>query len=342
MTVNGLVPTDELGVTLVHEHLLIDLRCWQYEPRNELQFELAARPLAMEMLGEVRRDPLVFVDNLVVDDPDLAVEEIGWFRDLGGRTVVDVTSVGLAPDPVQLREIANRSGIQIIAGCGYYVRQSHPPEVAEKAVDRLTEELLHEIDHGIGGSNIRPGVIGEIGTGEPVDPQEWKVLAAACQAQVASGLPLSVHVHPMEGWTAPEVVAFILDHGVEPQRVIVSHMDGNMDLTYQLAVAETGVYLGYDCFGLEVYFDCYGRHRCHDSERERILLQLIERGYEGQLLLSQDVCMKAQLRRYGGYGYDHVLRHVVPSLERQGVAAETIRAFLVDNPRRAFAIQTPD
>jgi phosphotriesterase-related protein len=338
MTVDGPIPVDQLGITLVHEHLLIDLRCWQNEPRTDLQRAIAEQPLAIDMLGEVRRDPLVFADNLVMDDVDLAIDEIGHFRELGGRTVVDVTCTGLAPEPLRLREIARRAGVSVIAGCGYYVSQSHPPELADKNVDTVTAELLREIDEGIGGTDVRPGVIGEIGTGEPVDPQEWKVLEAACTAQIQTGLPLSVHVHPMQGRTAPEVVAFALDRGVRPDRLIVSHMDGTMDLDYQLEVAQTGVYIGYDCFGLEVYFDCYSRYRCHDSERERLLLALLEHGYQRQLLLSQDVCMKAQLRRYGGYGYDHVLRHIVPSLEREGVTSETIDALLVDNPRRAFAI----
>jgi phosphotriesterase-related protein len=339
MTVDGPMPVDHLGITLVHEHLLIDLRCWQNEPRTDLQRTLADQPLTIEMLGEVRRDPLVFADNLVMDDVHLAIDEIGNFRELGGRCVVDVTCTGLGQDPLQLREIARRAGVAVIAGCGYYVRQSHPRELAQKDLDTITRELLRDISEGIAGTDVRPGVIGEIGTGEPVDPEEWKVLEAACVAQIETGLPLSVHVHPMQGRTAPEVVAFVLEHGVQPERLIVSHMDGTMDLQYQLEVAETGVYIAYDCFGLEVYFDCYGSYRCHDSERERLLLALLERGYERQLLLSQDVCMKAQLRRYGGYGYDHVLRHIVPSLERAGVTPETINTLLVDNPRRAFAIE---
>jgi phosphotriesterase-related protein len=341
MTVDGPVPAEALGITLVHEHLLIDLRCWQNEPRTDLQRLLADEPLRMEMLGEVRRDPLVFGDNLVIDDIHLAVEEVGHFEALGGRTIVDVTCIGLGPQPKQLKEIARRSGVKVIAGCGYYVRQSHPSVVEAKGVDALAAEFLHEIETGLGGTDVRPGVIGEIGTSEPVDPQEWRVLEAACCAQLATGLPLSVHVHPMQGRTAPEVVGFILEKGVTPSRVIVSHMDGTMDLEYQIEVAETGVYVAYDCFGLEVYFDCYGRYRCHDSERERLLLALLERGYERQLLLSQDVCMKAQLRHFGGYGYDHVLRHIVPSLERQGVTAQTLRTMLLDNPRRAFTIGNP-
>jgi phosphotriesterase-related protein len=338
MSIDGPVDPEDLGITLVHEHLLIDLRAWQHAPRTDAQKKTAGDKLAMHMLGEVRRDPYVFEDNLRMDDRALAAREIGEFVALGGRTVVDVTNKGLGQDVRALREIARAAGVRVVAGSGYYVQPSHPPEVARQSVETLAEAMLDEIVNGIDGSDIRPGVIGEIGTGDPVHADEWKVLAAACIAQRHSGLPLSVHVDPMQAWTAPDVVGRILDAGVPAAKVIVCHMDGNMDLDYQVRVAETGVFVSYDCFGLEVYFDCHGRYRCHDSERERVLLQLLARGYESQILLSQDVCMKAQLREYGGYGYDHVLRHILPSLRRQGVSEQTLSGIIIDNPARALTI----
>jgi phosphotriesterase-related protein len=292
----------------------------------------------MQMLGEVRRDPLVFDDNLIMDDVELAVEEVLGFRELSGQTIVDVTNRGLGQNVRMIREVSVRSGLHVVAGCGYYIRESHPPEVSRHNVESLAKQILVDITEGIDGSGIRPGVIGEIGTGEPVHDEEWKVIDAACIAHGRSGLPLSVHVHPMQGRTAPEVVAHILDRGVAPRKIIVCHMDGNMDLDYQLTIAKTGVWVSYDCFGLEVYFDCFGRYRCHDSERERVLLKLLEAGYSSQILLSQDVCMKAQLRRYGGYGYDHVLRHIQPSLKRQGVSDGVFRKLMIDNPRAALTI----
>jgi phosphotriesterase-related protein len=338
MTVRGPVAPSDLGITLIHEHLFIDLQCWKLAPRTDLQREYAGKPLSMEILGEVRRDPLVFEDNLFMEDVELSLTEVLEFKNLGGQTVVDVTNRGIGQNVKALLEISERSGLHIVAGCGYYIRESHPPEVSGHSVESLADALMTDIIEGIEGSGIRPGVIGEIGTGDPVHDEEWKVLDAACAAQRESGLPLSVHVYPAQGTTAPEVVAHILARGVSPRKVIVCHMDGNMDLHYQVEVARTGVWISYDCFGLEVYFDGIDRYRCHDSERERVLLRLIENGYTSQLLLSQDVCMKAQLRKYGGYGYDHILRHIIPSLQRRGVPDETIRLLMVDNPREALTI----
>jgi len=338
VTVGGPIDPDRLGVTLVHEHLLLDGRVWQQEPATLRQRALCKESIRMDFLGDVRRDALVFEDNLVLDDPELARQEVLEFRALGGSTIVDVTCCGIGRDVRSLAMIQQEAGINIIAGCGYYVQPSHPPEVSRTDVDGLTELLLLDLLKGIDGSRIRAGVIGEIGTSATVHRDEWKVLTAACAAQRESGVALSVHVHPMQGTTAPEVVGHILGQGVDPARVIICHMDGNMDLEYQLGVAETGVYISYDCFGLELYFDSLNSYRCHDSERERLLLQLLEHGYGRQLLLSHDVCYKVMLKHYGGYGYDHLLRHIVPSLCRNGVSRETIDLLLVENPRRALTI----
>lgn len=338
MTVRGPVAPGDLGVTLIHEHLFIDLRCWKDQPRTDLQRQFAASEIAMEFLGEARRDPMVFDANLMLDDPELALSEMLEFKKLGGRTIVDVTNRGLGQNAAGLLDLSERSGLNIVAGCGYYIRESHPPEVARNDVDGLTALILKDVREGIDGTGVRPGVIGEIGTGEPVHDEEWKVLDAACAAQVETGLPLSVHVYPALGRTAPEVVEHILRRGVPPEKVIVCHMDGNMDVDYQISVAKTGVWLSYDCFGLEVYFDSTGRYRCHDSERETCLLKLVEAGYEDQLVISQDVCMKIQLRKYGGYGYDHILRHIKPSLERRGLPADVFEKLSTSNPQRALTI----
>jgi phosphotriesterase-related protein len=339
MTVAGPIAPDRLGVTLTHEHLIVDTRCWQVPPRTERQREHADSKLAIEFLGDVRRDALVYSDNLHVDEPETLLRELEGFRALGGGSIVDLSVRGLGPDFAVMRDLAERSGLNVIAGCGYYVQPSHPNEMGERSETELYEELMREIEDGLDASGVRPGVIGEIGTGQPVHADEWKVLGAACEAQKSSGLALFVHVYPdSRGRTAPEVTDFILARGVDPTRVNVCHMDGYMDVDYMVDVLRRGVIIAFDGFGLECYYDSIDGYRCHDSERERCLLELLDRGYEDRLLISQDVCMKLQLQSYGGYGFDHILRNIVPSLERHGVGPETIRRLMVETPRRLLTI----
>jgi phosphotriesterase-related protein len=341
-TVNGPIDPSELGITMTHEHLYCDLRCWQANPWTSLQEELADKPIAIEMLGELRRDALVFRDNLLLEDESVALDELRDLMGVGGTALVELTVNGLEPRANQLRTLADELDLHILSGCGHYIKDSHPQSVETTSVDSLTEALLEEIDAGIGESGVRPGVIGEIGTGQPVHRDEWKVLEAACQAQRASGLPMFVHVYPMaDGRTAPEVVQFALDLGVTATRINICHMDGQLDLAYLMSVLDMGVVISFDTFGLEAYYDSIDRRSSFDADREAALIALLERGYGRQLLISQDVCMKMQLRRYGGQGYSHILRHVVPSLKRHGVGGELIDMLLRENPARFLTVERP-
>ena len=183
-------------------------------------------------------------------------------------------------------------------------------------------------------------MLGEIGISQPGHPDEWKVLTAACRAQKQTGLGL--YIHPYFGQNsriAPDIVKYVLDEGVDPGRVNICHMDGHMNLAYQRRVADMGVWISFDTFGLEVYYESMSfNHNCHDSQRERHLLELLDLGYASQILISQDVCMKMQTLRYGGYGYAHLLRHIIPSLKHKGVDDETVRTLMVDNPRRFVTV----
>lgn len=340
-TIDGLVPVTDLGIVLAHEHLSLDLRSWQAAPASSDEQKLADAPLTMPILGEVRRNPLMSIDNLILDDEKAIIDDLRDFRSLGGRTVVDLTVRGLSPRIDSVRRIAHEADVHVIAGCGYYIRDSHPREVAADSVESLTDRIVREVIEGFcDGSGVLPGVIGEIGTSQPVHPAEWKVLEAACRAQRQTGLPLFVHVYPMSPTanTAPEVARFILERGVEPSRTVLCHMDAYPNATDILDVAALGMYISFDGFGLESYYTATDEYRIRDFERETHILKLLEAGHEERLLISQDVCMKMQLRKYGGCGYAHILRHIVPDLKRRGVSDATLETLLVQNPARVLAI----
>jgi phosphotriesterase-related protein len=354
MTVEGPVNPENLGVTSTHEHVVIDLRSWQLAARTQRQREIAEDALRMDMLGEVRRDLLVFPDALVLGDLATQADEVRDFREAGGKTIVEVTVEGLGPNPSRIREIGRQAGVQFVVGVGYYPvphvdmypgrqRPSRPPdkEIQEQSEKDLAESMIRVITDGFDDSGIRPGIIGSFGTRQPAQADEWKILTAACSAQKETGLPLFVDSYwgPRRG-NGPEIVKHILGQGVDPGRVNIAHMDSTVDIAYQLAVLEMGVSIGIDMFGVELYYDSLmgDQHLPHDTDREYILLELIERGYESQIVLGQDVYCKIQLRRYGGYGYGHLLSHIIPSLEHQGVDQATIQRLVVENPRRLLTI----
>ena len=337
MTVTGPVSVADIGTTLVHEHIFLDMRHAYQDDNPDARYG----PPEIHMLGEWRRDYSKFPDFMVLDDIDLAISEICDFADLGGKTIVDATPIGPRPRsshlyPAGLRAVSLGAGINVIAGCGYYIQASHPEYVNASSGRSLAERIISEIEEGIEGTGIRPGVIGEIGLSQPVEPDEWMVLEAACLAQKQTGLPL--YIHPYFGARsriAPEVARFVLRNGVDPRKINMCHMDGYMNLDYQRIVADMGVFISFDNFGLENYYDSVDfSYNSHDSQRHQHLLQLLALGYGDQILVSQDTCYKTQLKRYGGYGYAHILRNIVPALRHAGVDDATLEGILVENPKQ--------
>lgn len=336
MTVRGPVDAQDLGITLMHEHLFIDLSFLRDEPAAGWQKPLVDAELTLANRGLLNLDPYVSRANLTLDGIDTAVDELRPFRELGGGCVVDLTTTGIRPQPARLREVSEQAGVHIVAGCGFYTKRSHPPEVAALPEAELLEGLLGEIAEGFGGTDVRPGIIGEIGTGSPIHPDEAKVLRVAAAAQAKTGLAINVHVaiFKREALAALDILDAA---GADLTRVVISHLDEQPDTDYHRAVLARGAYVEYDTFGSESYFDSDGTAEPSDRERVDCLIELLDAGWADRLLISQDVCTKVQLLRNGGLGYGHVLRSIVPRLRRRGVDDATVRKLLVENPARVLA-----
>jgi len=336
MTVRGPVPAPDLGITLMHEHVFIDLSFLWDAPTSEWQKPLVDAEITLANRGLLQVDPYVSRRNLLLDEFDVAVEELAPFRQLGGSSVVDLTTTGIRPQPAKLREVSERTGLHVIAGCGYYTQRSHASEVATLSESELLERLLDEIANGLGGTDVRPGIIGEIGTSSPVHADEAKVLRVAAAAQAKTGLAINVHVAIFRR-EALVVLDILEAAGADLSRVVISHLDEQPDTAYHRAILERGAYVEYDTFGSESYFDGDGSAEPSDRERVDCLIELLDAGFGDQLLISQDVCTKVQLLKYGGFGYGHILRSILPRLRRRGVGDATVRKLLVENPARVLA-----
>jgi phosphotriesterase-related protein len=320
----------------MHEHVLSDGRVWYSPPRETPPDDTA---VTIENLGFVRWNCESSEDNLILDDPEVAIAEIATVAQQGGSAIVDMTVVGLGRRVAELPDIARRSGVRIIVGCGYYVHASHPEWLESASVDELCERLLTELQTGVDGTGIRPGLIGEIGTSEKMTECEARVVRAAGRAGAETGAAVNVHLDPL-GTEAFKVLDILLDEGISSDRVILSHMDERLDPMYHQAVAETGAVLEYDTFGAEAYVSDDLRHPT-DSERCAQLVRMIEARYTSQLVLGCDLWAKFMLRQYGGMGYDHLLKRIVPFLKRRyGIDSETLDEILIENPRRL--LERPD
>jgi phosphotriesterase-related protein len=334
-TVNGEIPPSTIGVTSMHEHVLVDATVW-YRVREPADERFRDEPLTPESMPDVRWSAYSFLDNLLLEDATLATNELSAFAEAGGSTVVDMTSGGLSPDPVTLQRISERAGVNIVLGCGFYVHASHRPEICRASVDELEEMIEGEVTGGVGGTGVRPGVIGEIGMGGPPTDCEQRVLRAA--ARVAARHGMSLHIHTDGGGAhGPEHIEDCAGEGPAPDRIVCGHMDERLDSEYHRAVLATGASIAFDTFGSELNFSGLFHHPS-DRERMSALARLIDDGFADRIVVGHDVFVKAHLHALGGYGYDHLPRRVVPALTHEyGIADETIRTILVDNPRRLLA-----
>jgi phosphotriesterase-related protein len=337
-TVLGEVPPQQLGVTSCHEHLLIDATCLFYEPSEPSKRSSLGGPVTIEILGELRRDPYLSRDNLQMLDVELAAKEAAYFKGAGGGTIVDCTTIGLSRDVKALATISKATGLNIISGTGFYVDQSHPKWVKEKTADALADLMVQELTQGVEGTDgIKCGVIGEIGTGWPITTNEEKVLRAAAYAQQKTGAPLNVHPQSFEKHSH-KLLDILEDSGAKLEKVVLSHIDeAGYDPDYASSLAKRGCYVEFDTFGLEVYFDTWGAHDPSDYERVAGICELVRRGHVKNVLLGQDVYLKICLRKYGGFGFDHLLTHIVPMFRRSGLDENEINTMLVENPKRLLA-----
>jgi phosphotriesterase-related protein len=330
-TVAGPIEPDELGRTTMHEHLLIDVAAQYAAPAEPVPADLK---VSIENLGMIRWNVNAVPDNLVIDDVDLVVRELEDMQELGASGVVDLTIEGLGPRIPELIEIARRTGLHVMVGCGFYVHVSHPDWLSDASADDVAAYLTEQLRDGIGDTGVKPALVGEIGTSHPVTDRERKVVTGAARTAAAAGAAINIHLEP-RGRNALSILETIVAEGVPADRVIFSHLDEALDMPYHREIAAAGAVVEYDAFGQEWYYSPDRYKDPSDEERCEAVATLVDEGYGDQLVLACDVCMKSCLKAYGGLGVDHLFRRIVPFLEsRWGIAPETLETMLVHTPRR--------
>ena len=343
LTVTGPIDPSQLGPTLMHEHIFLYFtgvapkdgylyRTGYHRPHERItaatDLEAYHEPVSLKNLGRLRRGLLVSRDNWTQTDLDLAIEEVLHFKRWGGKSIVDVTSIGLGRDPEALRQVANLTGLNIVMGGGYYIKSLHPLDMDERTVEELAQGMIRDVTLGAEGTSIRSGIIGEIGVGgKPLSANEMKSIHASARAGRATGAPILFHAggRGEEKFTVLDAVA---SEGLDLNRVINGHAPfWNLPLSRRLL--ERGVYLEFEM--IPPYM--------HPGLRN--IVQLIQEGWAHRLLFAHDVGHKHQLKAYGGWGYSYVMEFVLPELKRQGVTDDQIEKIMVGNPRRVLTFAPP-
>lgn len=299
MTVRGPIRPDQLGITLPHEHLFLDL------------FRITR------------------VRDGLFNDEVLMTQEAARFKAAGGGTLVEVTSHGLRRNAAGMRRVAEATGLHVVMGCGWYREPYYDHEyIARRTTADLAADIVREIEEGEPGTGIRPGIIGEIGADWSwVSPAEERVHRAAARAHQRTGLAITLHA--LESPVGLQQLDLLSEEGADPRRVIVGHADTWPDPGYHEAIARRGAWVQFDTIR--------GLHPYEVEKQIRLTREFIRRGYLGQLLLSHDNCFRSHLVGYGGNGFAYIPTRFAPLLKEAGLSDEQIHVVLVDNPRRVLS-----
>jgi phosphotriesterase-related protein len=338
-TVLGLIEPGELGITLPHEHLMSDGTGWIVEPEDAFEKAMAYKPVTADILWWLTYHRFTNFDDLMCMDEDEAVEEIMHFKLAGGNSVVEMSNIGLSRSPKSLARISRRTGLNIIMGSGYYIDCALPAYVEDMSEDEITEEIVRDIEEGVGGTGICAGLIGEIGCTWPLADNERKSLRASAKAQKITGAALNIHPGQHED-SAMQAVRIVEEAGADLTKTTIDHIDRAVrERDNGIALAKTGVYMEYDLFGREGYYPLEHRKIDLPNDHVRIneIMDLMELGYTKQIVISQDIWNKTQRRKYGGWGYAHIMDNTLPVMRSKGMSEDDIRTIMVDNPARLFA-----
>jgi phosphotriesterase-related protein len=310
-TINGVlgpIETGDLGFTLMHEHILV-----------------ANRAMRHSFPGYLDREALIRD----------AIREVGSAGERGVRTMVDLTAINLGRDIHVIREVAEQTGMQLIAATGFYWTEE--PWMDAWGAEALADYLIREVSEGIEGTDSRAGVIKCATDRLGVTPFNRKLLQATARAHRLTGVPISTHtdVSNQSGLAQQDVFE---EQGVDLRRVVIGHCGDTEDIPYLESILKRGSTIGMDRNGIELILPT--------EERVATIAELCRRGYADQMVLSHDAsCFIDWFPRQllettkSKWNYRYVSDAVIPALRESGVSDEQIRNMTVDNPRRVFEQQ---
>ena len=338
-TVLGRIKPEDLGITTTHEHLFIDFKAMLIEPKESTELFKAYESIRLDNLGWIRRNWTSNLDNLLISDEEITITEASKYKRAGGGTIVDATSIGIGRDPLALARVSRATNINVVMGTSYYVDKSHPKNMDEIKESTITQMIIDDITHGVGDTNIKAGIIGEIGCSWPLTKNETKVLRASAAAQAETGV--AILIHPGRDEESPkEIIKILKESGADLTRTIMGHLDRTVS-SYDvlIEIAENGCYLEYDLFGQETsFYPLSNFDMLSDGQRIDYLIYLISKGYEKQIVIAQDICTKHRLQKYGGHGFSHIIENVIPHMIEKGMSRKQIDNIIINNPANILAI----
>ena len=286
------------GYTLMHEHIFIDL-------------------------SGVKK-----LDDCRLDCKNETIEEFKELYRNGVRNVTEVTNIGMGRDISYIKEVSEKSGINVLCATGFYKEPFYPEYVYNKSEVELAKIMVDEIKDGIDGSDVKAQIIGEIGSSKDIITEtELKVFKAAIKAHLNTGIPITTHTSL--GTLGHEQVKLFKSYGVNLNKVVIGHVDLSGNIKYILDMLYNGVYVEFDTIGKNNYL--------LDDIRVEMLKEIEKRELIDRVFLSLDITRKSNMKYNGGIGYNYIFDEFLPKLRNNGIKEESIEKMLKENPRRFFS-----
>lgn len=357
MTVTGEIRPEELGFTDMHEHILMNGRVFREQFKEEhpgfYEWVGEEEKNTLENIGIIRRNNMFTWDTQDLDDPVVMEREVADFKAAGGCSLVEMSVPGIRRDIRAIRDISEKTGVNVIGTTGIYIYESWPDWCHSAQISDFMDFMKREIEEGIEETGIKPGMI-KIGISSGFRPEEELLLRAAARTANETGLSLTVHPCFTMGGGPLEIAKILKEENVDMERTVIAHMgaflgEGSLkrlitdqsswkiSLDYLHRVLDTGINI---CIEI-----------CNTSDREATgsisvpgwmrlaaVYQLIQEEYAKQMVLATDTCAKHMARYYGGEGYGRLTRYAIPTLrDVAGVSPFAIHQIMVKNPARILA-----
>jgi phosphotriesterase-related protein len=306
-SVLGPLDTQDLGFTLMHEHIMISAA------------------------GVFQDYPELLEDNPV----GRVTTALKKAKEGGVDTIVDATTLDLGRNIQLLVEASRQSGINIIACTGWYL--DIPRFFVGLSADQLARVFIRDIEEGIGGTNVKAGVLKAASDMDGVKPQEEIILRAVARAHLRTDVPIMLHSYPQDR-VGQKQVAILQEEGVDLNRVKIDHCNDTTDLEYLLWLLGRGCYIG---------LDRYPGRNVSPLARTTTMKALMDQGYVHRLCPSHDYVTLRIMAPYRGitpeeraklnpHGYLYIKNAVFPQLREMGVSEESLSSLCIDGPRNFF------
>ena len=366
MTVLGLIDPEALGHTLVHEHTLTNLLCYASPAEDPEEAKLFKEKITLENLRFVHDNPYAIEENCICQDSDLIVKELELFKKAGGGSICDLTTqkeengayfegsdFKMITDTnhwLGVRDIAERSGVNIILSVGHYMERTHPKQIKEMTAERLAGSFIDVVRNGYGDTEIRPGILGEIGVGPVLHDEEIKVLRTVALTQAETGLGVNVHMEPYTWEYDFRVLDILEESGADLTRVAILDREASLTnrkwsfhdaLDHLVAICDRGAFVAFDtCGNNDSFYTEYATwDNPSDAQRAIAVNSLCNRGHAKRVLLSQDTAHRYLFTSYGGSSFIHLLTKFRNMCLQNGVTEYDYETILVRNPKYLLTIK---